>query len=67
MTQLRTHWGVDLNYLSEKFQAIQVPFPEKEIQDWVKKGLAEIRNGQLVLVDKGKLIADGLAAQLFII
>ncbi len=67
MTQLRTHWGVDLNYLSEKFQAIQVPFPEKDIQDWVKKGLAEIRNGQLVLVDKGKLIADGLAAQLFII
>ncbi|MHA8106014.1 radical SAM family heme chaperone HemW [Aquirufa sp. 5-AUSEE-100C1] len=67
MTQLRTHWGVDLSYLIEKFQAIQVPFPENEIQDWVKKGLAEIRNGQLVLVGKGKLIADGLAAQLFII
>jgi len=67
MTQLRTHWGVDLNYLREKFQAVQVPFPEEEIHDWVKKGLAEIRNGQLVLVGKGKLVADGLAAQLFII
>jgi oxygen-independent coproporphyrinogen-3 oxidase len=67
MTQLRTHWGVDLNYLSEKFQAIQKPFPEEEIHEWVKQELAEIRNGQLVLVGKGKLIADGLAAQLFII
>jgi|688.fasta_scaffold322468_2 oxygen-independent coproporphyrinogen-3 oxidase len=67
MTQLRTHWGVDLTYLSERFAAIGVPFPENEISSWVSVGHAIIQNNRLILVGKGKLIADGLSAEIFVL
>jgi oxygen-independent coproporphyrinogen-3 oxidase len=65
MTQLRTHWGVDLTYLSGRFAAIGVPFPE--ISSWVSVGHAVIQNNRLILVGKGKLIADGLSAEIFVL
>jgi oxygen-independent coproporphyrinogen III oxidase len=67
MTQLRTHWGIDLNYLRERFAAIESPFPEKEIAYWINQGYAVIENDRLKLVGQGKLIADGLAAEIFIV
>jgi oxygen-independent coproporphyrinogen-3 oxidase len=67
MTQLRTHWGVDLTYLSGRFAAIGVPFPENEISSWVSVGHAVIQNNRLILVGKGKLIADGLSAEIFVL
>ena len=67
MTQLRTHWGIDMGYLRKRFNSIQATFPDEEIVSWINQGIAEVRNGHLVLVGKGRLIADGLAAQLFII
>lgn len=67
MTQLRTHWGIDLNYLRERFSAIRVPFPEDEIASWVTNGSAQIIDNRLKLVGKGKLIADGLSAELFVL
>ena len=67
MTQLRTHWGIDLNYLRERFAAIDVSFPEDEINSWVSNGNAVIEDNRLKLLGKGKLIADGLAAEIFIV
>ena len=67
MTQLRTHWGIDLNYLREQFSTIRVPFPEDEIESWVTSGYAEISDNRLKLVGKGKLIADGLSAEIFVL
>jgi oxygen-independent coproporphyrinogen-3 oxidase len=67
MTQLRTHWGIDLNYLRERFAAIESPFPEKEIAYWINQGYAVIENDRLKLVGQGKLIADGLAAEIFVL
>lgn len=67
MTQLRTHWGIDLNYLRKRFDAIDVSFPEDEINSWVSNGNAVIEDNRLKLLGKGKLIADGLAAEIFIV
>ena len=67
MTQLRTHWGIDVGYLRDKFTAIHVPFPEHEINAWISAGYAEIRENRLRLVGKGKLIADGLSAEIFVL
>ncbi len=67
MTQLRTHWGVDLGYLRERFQSIQAAFPEEEIVSWISNGYAVISEDRLKLVGKGKLIADRLSAEIFIL
>jgi coproporphyrinogen III oxidase-like Fe-S oxidoreductase len=56
-----------LNYLRERFAAIETPFPEKEIASWINQGFAVIENNRLKLVGQGKLIADGLAAEIFIV
>jgi oxygen-independent coproporphyrinogen-3 oxidase len=67
MTQLRTHWGIDLNFLRERFAAIETPFPDNEILGWVSSGYATLENDRLKLKGQGKLIADGLAAEIFIV
>ncbi len=67
MTKLRTKVGVSIDRLTEKFAAAGSPFPEKEVQQWIKDGLAEIVDGHLRLIGDGKLIADRLAAELFVI
>jgi oxygen-independent coproporphyrinogen-3 oxidase len=67
MTQLRTHWGIDLSYLRERFADIQTAFPEKEINFWISAGYAVISEDRLKLVGKGKLIADGLSAEIFVL
>lgn len=67
MTQLRTHWGIDLIYLKERFASNQTAFPEKEINSWVSNGYAVIEDDRLKLVGKGKLIADGLSAEIFVL
>jgi oxygen-independent coproporphyrinogen III oxidase len=67
MTQLRTHWGIDLSYLRERFNSIQAPFPDEEIADWITNGYAVISEDRLKLVGQGKLIADGLSAEIFVL
>lgn len=67
MTQLRTHWGVDINYLRERFNSIRVAFPDEEIASWIANGYAVISEDRLKLVGKGKLIADGLSAEIFVL
>ncbi len=67
MTQLRTRWGIDLHYLRKQFSAIEAEFPETALKSWSQQGIAEIRDNHLILIGKGKLIADGLAAELFVL
>lgn len=67
MTKFRTKAGVSIDRLTEKFAAAGSPFPEKEVQQWISEGLAEIADGHLRLIGDGKLIADRLAAELFVL
>jgi oxygen-independent coproporphyrinogen-3 oxidase len=67
MTKFRTKAGVSLNRLKEKFAAANSPFPENELNRWVEDGLAEIIDAHIRLIGNGKLIADKLASDLFVL
>jgi oxygen-independent coproporphyrinogen-3 oxidase len=67
MTKFRTKAGVSLDRLKEKFAAANSPFPEYELNRWVSEGLAEIVDAHIRLIGNGKLIADKLASDLFVI
>jgi oxygen-independent coproporphyrinogen-3 oxidase len=67
LTKFRTKAGVSIDRLTEKFAAAGSSFPEKEVQHWVEKGLAELVDGHIRLIGDGKLIADRLASELFVL
>jgi oxygen-independent coproporphyrinogen-3 oxidase len=67
MVRLRTKWGIDLNYVQESFEKMGHPYPEKEFQIWVSKGFARIENDSLLLEGEGKLIADRLSSDIFVV
>jgi len=64
MTGLRTIWGVDL----EKVRSFGSRFERhflKNIQHFILAGQAEGRGDTFYLTEKGKLLADGIAMELF--
>ena len=61
MTSLRRIEGLDLNL----YPSIRSHL-EKNAEKYIAAGLAEKFNGHLVLTKEGKLLADGIAADLFI-
>lgn len=67
MTKFRTKAGVSLERLTAKFADAGSTFPEKELDHWVAEGLAEILDGHVRLIGPGKLIADKLASDLFVL
>ena len=67
MVRLRTKWGIDLNYVRESFEKMGQTFPEPEFQDWVHKGYAQILDTHLILQGEGKLIADRLSSDIFVV
>lgn len=67
MTKFRTKAGISLDRLAAKFSEASSPFPENELNSWVEKGLAEIVGDHFRLIGPGKLIADKLASDLFIL
>lgn len=67
MVRLRTKWGIDLNYVSDCYEKIGQIYPEKEFETWIAKGFARIENDSLLLEGKGKLIADRLSSDIFVV
>lgn len=67
MTALRTSEGCDLQYLKIKYgYDLQKENPTL-IQNWVEQGLCINVQHKVILTQKGKLLADKLAADLFLI
>lgn len=62
MTSLRTIWGVDLEKIPVEFQN---HFMEN-IQPFLKNKTARREGNIFVLTEKGKFLADGIAAEVFI-
>ena len=65
MTGLRTIEGVDLNHLeklSDKKITLNIIH---DAQKFIQQNLIEQKNNSLILTQKGKLFADGIAADLF--
>jgi oxygen-independent coproporphyrinogen-3 oxidase len=67
MVRLRTKWGIDLNYVQKSFEKMGLPYPEKEFQTWISQGFARIEKGNLTLQGEGKLIADRLSSDIFVV
>jgi len=67
MTRLRTAWGIDLETVKSGYVACQRTFPQSEIDHWIENGLAILEKNQLRLIGSGKLMADKLASDLFVV
>jgi oxygen-independent coproporphyrinogen-3 oxidase len=65
MTSLRTLEGIDLQYIVESFGESKKAKTEKNIQKFVDQGMVIAQAQYLTLTRKGKLFADGIAAELF--
>ncbi len=67
MTRLRTKWGIELSKIKKSFNQLNVEFPQTTFMQWQKNELAMESNDHLILTEKGSLVADKLAADLFIV
>jgi oxygen-independent coproporphyrinogen-3 oxidase len=67
MTRLRTKWGIELSKIEQTFNQLNVAFPQDTFTGWQKNDFAFIINDHLILTEKGSLVADKLAADLFIV
>jgi oxygen-independent coproporphyrinogen-3 oxidase len=59
-------WGCDLNYLEKTFGNESSNQVLKKVEKYLEKEQMTNNNSILQLTDKGKLFADGIAAELFI-
>jgi len=62
MTSLRTIWGVDFEKIPVQFQNHFL----ENIQPFIKNKTAQQEGNIFVLTEKGKFLADGIAAEVFI-
>jgi oxygen-independent coproporphyrinogen-3 oxidase len=65
LTSLRTIWGIDLNYLKANFNSDFVKNFSMQIQEYIKQGTVLVNNSTYTLTEKGKLLADKIASDLF--
>ena len=66
-TSLRTIWGVELNYINNHFSQETLKYFKKQVISWENKGKIENEDGTYRLTKEGKLYADAIASDLFIV
>ena len=66
LTTLRTKWGTSLDKLKDVYQHDLLELNKNYINDLLKQDLARIDNAALILTDPGKLFADKIASDLFL-
>jgi len=67
MTSLRTMWGINLSFVKNKFGDTYLNELLQQIKPFIAKEQLLMNDDQLVLTQKGKLFADGIAAELFVL
>ena len=67
MTSLRTIDGIDLNMLESIFGTDKLINTQQETIKWITSGHIIVSNNHIVLTQAGKLMADGIASDLFIV
>ncbi len=65
MTSLRTMWGCNLNYIKEKWSELSGENLELQAEKHIRNEMLIKKEGHLILTDRGKLFADGIASDLF--
>jgi len=68
MTSLRTQWGINLEYIEETFDGTYISHLLSHLKNssYVKDVHYVIKQNCIILLEKGKLLADGFAADLFL-
>ena len=66
-TALRTIWGVELNYVNSQFGRQALNNFKKQVIKWENKGQINQKEGTYTLTRNGKLFADAIASDLFIV
>ena len=67
MTSLRTSWGTDFAKISRSFGTKYLTHMKARLTQFEEKGWVIQKNDHLYLTQSGKLFADGIAADLFIV
>ncbi len=66
LTSLRTKWGCNLDHLSDKFNFKLPDQLKRKINKFEKEGLLIAITSSIILTEKGKLLADFIASELFV-
>jgi oxygen-independent coproporphyrinogen-3 oxidase len=66
LTSLRTKWGCDTDLMQSKYEADILTIHEVYLRNLFNKGMIDIEDGFITLTHNGKLLADKIAADLFI-
>lgn len=66
-TALRTIWGIKLSYIKSQFGEQALKKFKKQVIKWQNKGQINQKEGTYTLTKNGKLFADAIASDLFII
>ena len=67
LTSLRTKWGCDVQYLHDRYHVDLLQIHEPYLLKLDKEGMLFLEDDCLILTDKGKLLADKIASDLFIV
>lgn len=67
LTSLRTHWGCDLYFLKNQFKVNLSKTHAKTIDKYIDAGLIIEKNGVIYLTTRGKLVADNIIRDFFIL
>ncbi|OFY84900.1 MAG: coproporphyrinogen III oxidase [Bacteroidetes bacterium RIFCSPLOWO2_12_FULL_35_15] len=67
LTSLRTIWGTDLNCIKTIFGTDYLTYCIKESEKYISEGKLLNQENKLFLTEKGKLLADKIASDLFYI
>ncbi len=67
MTRLRTKWGIEWSKIEQTFAQLNAEIPMDLIKNWQQNDWANISSEHLILTEKGALMADKLASDLFIV
>ena len=67
LTSLRTHWGCDLYFLKSQFGIDLAKTHLESIETYIREGLIVQKEGIIFLTSRGKLIADNIIHNFFIL
>lgn len=65
MVSLRTYWGADQQVIKQRFGEPYAAYFLDGLQEFIDRGLVEKTGSSIVLTEKGKIHADGIASSLF--
>ena len=66
LTSLRTKWGCDLERVLAKFEVDLLQHHEVYLADLLNRGMIDVEDDFITLTNNGKLLADKIAADLFV-